>query len=59
MIDYFFKWIEVKALTKTTSQVVKNFIWREIACWFGIPLAIIMTTALSSAVWSRPTYASS
>ncbi|KAK8923848.1 hypothetical protein KSP39_PZI019755 [Platanthera zijinensis] len=41
MIDYFSKWIEAKALAKTTSQIVKNFIWGEIACRFGISLAII------------------
>ncbi|KAK8918566.1 hypothetical protein KSP39_PZI021170 [Platanthera zijinensis] len=41
MIDYFSKWIEARALAKTTSQIVKNFIWGEIACRFGIPLAIV------------------
>ncbi|KAK8928988.1 hypothetical protein KSP39_PZI017133 [Platanthera zijinensis] len=41
MVDYFTKWIEAKALARTTSQIVKNFIWGEIACRFGIPLAII------------------
>ncbi|KAK8935545.1 hypothetical protein KSP39_PZI013055 [Platanthera zijinensis] len=39
MIDYFSKWIEARALAKTTSQIVKNFIWGEITCRFGIPLA--------------------
>ncbi|KAK8957541.1 hypothetical protein KSP39_PZI001125 [Platanthera zijinensis] len=41
MIDYFSKWIEAKALAKTTTQVVKNFIWGEIVCRHGIPMAII------------------
>ncbi|KAK8918661.1 hypothetical protein KSP39_PZI021453 [Platanthera zijinensis] len=27
MIDYFSKWLEVKALAKVTSQVISNFIW--------------------------------
>ncbi|KAK8939028.1 hypothetical protein KSP39_PZI011373 [Platanthera zijinensis] len=41
MIDYFSKCIEARALAKTTSQIVKNFIWGEIVCRFGIPLAIV------------------
>ncbi|KAK8945084.1 hypothetical protein KSP39_PZI007855 [Platanthera zijinensis] len=41
MIDYFSKWIEAKALAKTTTQVVRNFIWGEIVCRHGIPMTII------------------
>ncbi|KAK8919324.1 hypothetical protein KSP39_PZI022022 [Platanthera zijinensis] len=41
MVDYFSKWLEVKALTKVTSQVVRNFVWGEIICRHGLPLAIV------------------
>ncbi|KAK8956702.1 hypothetical protein KSP39_PZI001093 [Platanthera zijinensis] len=41
MIDYFTKWIEAKALAKTTTQIVKNFIWGDIICRHGVPMAII------------------
>ncbi|KAK8928408.1 hypothetical protein KSP39_PZI017378 [Platanthera zijinensis] len=41
MVDYFSKWLEVKALAKVTSQVVKSFVWGEIICRHGLPLAII------------------
>ncbi|KAK8951440.1 hypothetical protein KSP39_PZI003040 [Platanthera zijinensis] len=41
MVDYFSKWLEVKALAKVTSQVVKNFGWGEIICRHGLPLAIV------------------
>ncbi|KAK8934446.1 hypothetical protein KSP39_PZI014383 [Platanthera zijinensis] len=41
MVDYFSKWLEVKALAKVTSQVVKSFVWGEIFCRHGLPLAIV------------------
>ncbi|KAK8951092.1 hypothetical protein KSP39_PZI003623 [Platanthera zijinensis] len=41
MVDYFSKWLEVKALAKVTSQVVKSFVWGEIICRHGLPLAIV------------------
>ncbi|KAK8942837.1 hypothetical protein KSP39_PZI008806 [Platanthera zijinensis] len=41
MIDYFSKWLEVKALAKVTSQVVRNFVWGEIICRHGLPQAIV------------------
>ncbi|KAK8948470.1 hypothetical protein KSP39_PZI005589 [Platanthera zijinensis] len=41
MVDYFSKWMEVKALAKVTSQVVRNFIWGEIICRHGLPQAIV------------------
>ncbi|KAK8942621.1 hypothetical protein KSP39_PZI009096 [Platanthera zijinensis] len=41
MIDYFSKWLEVKALAKVTSQVIRNFVWGEIICRHGLPQAIV------------------
>ncbi|GJW48259.1 reverse transcriptase domain-containing protein [Tanacetum coccineum] len=40
-IDYFTKWIEAKPLAKTTSKEVKNFVWQNIVCRFGLPRVIV------------------
>ncbi|KAK8942842.1 hypothetical protein KSP39_PZI009655 [Platanthera zijinensis] len=49
MIDYFSKWLEVKALTKVTSQVVRNFVWGEIICRHGLPQTIVTDNGLQFA----------
>ena len=36
-IDYFTKWVEVEPLAKITQQNVKNFVWKNIVCRFGVP----------------------
>ncbi|KAK8954187.1 hypothetical protein KSP39_PZI001996 [Platanthera zijinensis] len=41
MIDYFSKWMEVKALAKVTSQIIRNFVWGEIICRHGMPQSIV------------------
>ena len=40
-IDYFTKWIEAEPLTKITKKNIKNFVWKNIICHFGISKAII------------------
>nr|GEW42017.1 reverse transcriptase domain-containing protein [Tanacetum cinerariifolium] len=40
-MDYFTKWIEVKAVATITGRQVKKFIWDNIVCRFGIPDEII------------------
>ncbi|GJV85480.1 reverse transcriptase domain-containing protein [Tanacetum coccineum] len=40
-IDYFTKWIEAKPLAKTTCKEVKNFVWPNIVCRFGLPRVIV------------------
>ena len=40
-IDYFTKWVEVEPLTKITQQNVKNFVWKNIVCRFGVPRVVI------------------
>nr|GFA74195.1 reverse transcriptase domain-containing protein [Tanacetum cinerariifolium] len=40
-MDYFTKWIEVKAVATITSGQVKKFVWDNIVCRFGIPREII------------------
>ena len=41
-IDYFTKWVGVEALTTITEARIKNFVWKNIICRFGIPLTIIL-----------------
>ncbi|GJS55093.1 reverse transcriptase domain-containing protein [Tanacetum coccineum] len=41
-IDYFTKLIEAKPLAKTTGKEVKNFVWQNIVCRFGLPRVIVM-----------------
>nr|GEY96340.1 reverse transcriptase domain-containing protein [Tanacetum cinerariifolium] len=40
-MDYFTKWIEVKAVATITGGQVKKFVWDNIVCRFGIPGEII------------------
>ena len=41
VIDYFIKWVEAEAFTTITETKVKNFVWKNIVCRFGIPKTII------------------
>ena len=41
-IDYFTKWVEAEPLAKITQQNVKNFIWKNIVCRFGVPRVLIL-----------------
>ena len=36
-IDYFTKWVEAEPLVNITQQNVKNFVWKNIVCRFGVP----------------------
>ncbi|GJX83441.1 reverse transcriptase domain-containing protein [Tanacetum coccineum] len=40
-IDYFTKWIEAKPVATITRAQVKNFVWDNIVCRFGLPGEII------------------
>ncbi|GKE75117.1 reverse transcriptase domain-containing protein, partial [Tanacetum coccineum] len=40
-IDYFTKWIEVKAVVTISGDQVKKFVWDNIVCRFGLPEEII------------------
>jgi len=40
-IDYFTKWVEAEPLAKFTEQNVRNFIWKNIICRFGIPRVLV------------------
>jgi hypothetical protein len=36
-LEYFTKWIEVKALAKITSGILTSFVWQRIICRFRVP----------------------
>ena len=36
-IDYFTKWVEPELVARITEWNVRNFIWKNIICHFGIP----------------------
>ncbi|XP_031252922.1 uncharacterized protein K02A2.6-like [Pistacia vera] len=40
-VDYFTKWAEVEPLAIITSNKLKDFVYKNIICWFGIPQTII------------------
>ena len=40
-IDYFTKWVEAKALAIITEAKIRNFVWKNIICRFGISMMII------------------
>ena len=40
-IDYFTKWVEAEPLTSITQQNVKNFVWKNIVCRFGVPRVLV------------------
>ena len=40
-IDSFTKWVEVEPLANITQQNVKNFIWKNIVCRFGVPRVLV------------------
>ena len=40
-VDYFTKWAEVEPLATITEQKIRNFVWRNIICRFGIPRALM------------------
>lgn len=41
IIDYFTKWIEVKAMSKITTTKVVSFLWKNLVCRYGTPRVII------------------
>ena len=40
-IDYFTKWVEAEPLASITQQNVKNFVWKNIVCRFGVPKILV------------------
>ena len=40
-IDYFTKWVEVKALATITEKNVRNSVWKNIICRYSIPRVLV------------------
>ena len=40
-IDYFTKWVEPESLASITKHNVKNFVWKNIVCKFGVPKVLV------------------
>ena len=40
-VDYFTKWADVEPLAIITKQKIRNFVWCNIICRFGIPRALV------------------
>ncbi|GKV26048.1 hypothetical protein SLEP1_g35410 [Rubroshorea leprosula] len=40
-VDYFTKWVEVRALSSLTSKKVEDFVFNSIICRYGIPNQIV------------------
>ena len=40
-IDYFTKWVKAEALATIMEKNIRNFVWRNIICKFGIPRILV------------------
>ena len=40
-INYFTKWVEAEALATIMEKNIRNFVWRNIICRYGIPRVIV------------------
>ena len=40
-VDYFTKWVEAEALASITPEKIKEFIYKNIFCRYGVPHTII------------------
>jgi len=41
-IEYFTKWIEAEPVAQITAHKVQHFVWKNIACRFGVPRHLIL-----------------
>jgi hypothetical protein len=40
-VDYFTKWVEVKALVNITAKSIERFLWKNVVCCYGVPHAFV------------------
>ena len=45
-IDYFTKWVEVRALVNIRDVDVKKFVWKNIVTRFRVPRALVFNNGL-------------
>ena len=41
-IDNFTKWVEAEALASITSAKIKEFVYKNIVCRYGVPHTIVL-----------------
>jgi hypothetical protein len=41
VVDYFMKWADAEALASIVAGNIRNFLWKSIVCWYGIPHTFI------------------
>ena len=41
-VDYFTKWVQAEPLATITEEKIRNFVWRNIICRFGILRALVL-----------------
>ena len=41
LVDYFTKWVEAEALASITLLKIKEFVYKNIVCLYGVPYSII------------------
>ena len=44
VIDYCTKWVEEEALASITPAKIKEFVYKNIICWYGVPHTIVLGT---------------
>ena len=40
-INYFTKWVEAEALASIMPIKIKEFVYKNIICWYGVPHTIV------------------
>jgi hypothetical protein len=40
-MDYFTKWVEVEPLVNITAKSIKQFLWKNVVCRYGVPYAFV------------------
>ena len=40
-VDYFTKWVEVKALVIIIAKIIEQFLWKNVICRYGILHAFV------------------
>ena len=40
-VDYFTKWVEAETLASITPEKIKEFVYKNIVCWYEVPHTIV------------------
>ena len=55
-VDYFTKWVEIEELAAITPVKIKEFIYKNIVCRYGVPTPSYMTMEHSSTVMNSMSF---